>query len=186
MQTDAELIDACRRGNELAWETLVRRYQRLIFAIPKRAGLDEDQAADVFQEVFATLFRRLDSIEDPNRLHAWLVTTARRKTWKSITKDKMWEQEADDDDESSDEFRNIPDAALLPDEQLLQLEQQHRIRTAVAGLDERCRRLLELLFYCDEPPPYDQIAMQLGTTAGSIGPTRARCLNKLLKSLEKL
>jgi DNA-directed RNA polymerase specialized sigma24 family protein len=43
-----------------------------------------------------------------------------------------------------------------------------------------------MLFYAPEPPPYSEIAARLGTTEGSIGPTRARCLQKLLKLLDKM
>src|SRR5262249_3367333 len=81
-ETDNDLLLPCRNGDETAWEALVRRYQRLIYSIPRRSGLDEDQSAEVFQEVFTTLFEKLDRIEEPDRLHAWLVTTARRKTWR--------------------------------------------------------------------------------------------------------
>src|SRR6267154_2045109 len=85
-QSDKQLLLACRRGDERAWESLVNRYQRLIYTIPRRAGLDHSQAADVFQEVFTTLFEKLNEIDQPERLQAWLVTTARRKTWRTITK----------------------------------------------------------------------------------------------------
>src|SRR5262245_48265924 len=88
MISDAQLIAACRRGDESSWECLINRYQRLIYAIPRKAGLEDDQAADVFQEVFATLFQKLDDIDEPERLHAWLVTTARRKTWRVIAKER--------------------------------------------------------------------------------------------------
>src|SRR5215213_2482773 len=87
--SDLQLVLACRRGDQLAWEKLIRRYQRLIYAIPLRAGLDEDQAAEIFQDVFTTLFQKLNDIEDPERLHAWLVTTARRKTWRTISKRQL-------------------------------------------------------------------------------------------------
>jgi len=60
--TDKQLLLACRRGEEAAWEALVRRYQRLIYAIPQRAGLDADAAAEVFQEVFITLLQKVDHI----------------------------------------------------------------------------------------------------------------------------
>src|SRR6185369_10459100 len=85
-ETDLQLVLACRRGDELAWERLIRRYQRLIYAIPLRDGLDHAQAAEVFQEVFTTLFQKLNDLEQPERLHAWLVTTARRKTWRAIVR----------------------------------------------------------------------------------------------------
>lgn len=185
--SDKQLLLACRRGEEAAWEGLINRYQRLIYAIPRRAGLDDDQAAEVFQEVFTTLVQKLDDIEDPERLHAWLVTIARRKTWRLISKEKVWRQPGTEssDDNTAQEFAKIPDGAPLPDEVMLGLEEQHRVRTALAALDERCRKLLTMLFYEQEPPSYAEIATALGTSAGSIGPTRARCLEKMLPLLDK-
>jgi RNA polymerase sigma factor (sigma-70 family) len=186
--SDAQLIKDCRQGDESAWEVLVLRYQKLIYAIPRRAGLSDDMAAEVFQEVFATLFRKLDGIEDPDRLHAWLVTTARRKTWRVISREKSWQQfggDEDDEAETLDEIANIPDESILPDEALVQLEEQHRIRTAVSNLDDRCRKLIEMLFYQSIPPAYGEIAQTLGVPEGSIGPNRARCLQKMLKFLSK-
>jgi RNA polymerase sigma factor (sigma-70 family) len=79
-QSDAELLAHCRRGGQAAWAVLVRRYQALIYTIPRRAGLPEEAAADVFQFAFVRLFEQLDRIEDPSRLRAWLVTTAKRET----------------------------------------------------------------------------------------------------------
>jgi RNA polymerase sigma factor (sigma-70 family) len=185
-QTDEQLLLACRRGEEAAWEALVKRYQRLIYAIPRRAGLDEDAASEVFQEVFTTLLGSIESIEQPSRLHAWLVTTARRKTWRMIRRAGATRGFDGDEDDPDAEMYNVPDAQPLADDALQQLEQQHLVRAALADLDERCRRLLELLFYSPEPPPYSEIAAALGTTEGSIGPTRARCLRKLLGILNKM
>lgn len=183
--SDLQLVLACRRGDQLAWERLILRYQRLIYAIPLRAGLDEDQAAEIFQDVFTTLFQKLNDIEEPERLHAWLVTTARRKTWRTISKEQGRSRSDIDADIPADEAAAIRDEAPLPDEQLLILEEQHRIRTAVSSLDERCRTLLHMLFYRTEPPSYAELAASLGIPEGSIGPTRARCLAKLLRILKK-
>ena len=60
------------------------------------------------------------------------------------------------------------------------------IYTAISSLDERCRVLLTLLFYHPDSPPYAEIAGTLGIKEGSIGPTRARCLNKLLQVLGQM
>jgi len=181
-ETDLQLVVACRRGDQLAWEKLIRRYQRLIYAIPLRAGLDEDQSADIFQDVFTTFFQKLNDIEEPDKLHAWLVTTARRKTWRFITQAQAGPRSAISDEQAASIVR---DETLLPDENLLVLEEQHRLRTAVSSLDERCRTLIELLFYRREAPSYAEISASLGIPEGSIGPTRARCLGKLLRILEK-
>ena len=183
-QSDEELLRACRRGDEAAWEALVRRYQRLVYAVARRAGLDEDAAADVFQDVFATLLENVEAIEQPSRLHAWLVTTARRKTWLAIKRSRR-AVALDDFEGDGGEVSSIPDEGLLPDEALGQLEEQHLVRAALDELDERCRLLLTMLFYRADTPPYSEVAAALGTTEGSVGPTRARCLKKLLGALNK-
>ena len=180
--TDKELLMSCRQGDESSWQALVDRYQRLIYAIPRRAGLNEDQAGEVFQEVFLTLFEKMNEINEPDRLHAWLVTTARRKTWRLLSKERSSAKTGDSD--AVDEALVVVDNSPLPDETLVRLEEQHRIRTALAGMDPRCQQLLTMLYYQADPPPYSEIAAALGTPEGSIGPTRARCLKKLLKLMK--
>jgi RNA polymerase sigma factor (sigma-70 family) len=182
---DEELLAACRRGEEAAWEALVMRYQRLIYAIPRRAGLDEDAASEIFQDVFAALLESIETIEQPSRLQAWLVTTAKRKTWRAVGRARSLRPFAAEDDDAGAEMYDIPDKSLLPEEALARLEEQHLVRVALGELEERCRRLLQMLFYAPEPPPYSEIAAALGTSEGSIGPTRARCLKKLLDVLRK-
>jgi RNA polymerase sigma factor (sigma-70 family) len=183
--TDKELLAACRQGSELSWETLVDRYQRLIYSIPRRAGLNEDQATEVFQEVFTTLVQKLNDITEPDRLHAWLVTTARRKTWRLISKERVLQIAKTHEDSADEELSVMVDEAPLPDEILMRLEEQHRVRQALLMLDERCQKLLTMLYYQPEPPPYSEIAAAFGTSEGSIGPTRARCLKKMLELLER-
>ena len=184
--TDKELLIACRLGDERSWNALIDRYQRLIYAIPRRAGLDEDQAGEVFQDVFVTLFEKMHDIHEPDRLHAWLVTTARRKTWRLLTKERVLQTAKTDDASAADELLStVADTAPLPDETLMRLEEQHRVRTALAALDPRCQKLLTMLYYRPVPAAYSEIAAAFGTSEGSIGPTRARCLKKLMQLLEE-
>ena len=178
-QSDAVLLAACERGDAAAWEALVTRYQRLIWSIPLRAGLDEDAAGDVFQQVWATLLEHLPRLTQPDRVGAWLVTTTRRATWRH---GKGLHGAGPLPPDNADP---IPDAAPLPGEALEALETQHGVRTALARLDERCRQLLTLLFYTDAPPAYSEVAARVGLREGSIGPTRARCLEKLRGLLDE-
>jgi RNA polymerase sigma factor (sigma-70 family) len=186
-KSDRDLVLACRRGEAEAWEELVNRYQRLIFTIPLRAGLDEDQAADVFQHTFAALLEHLDRIEHPERVQAWLVTTARREALRMASKPKA-ELAFFENDEVDGQagYEDVPGDELLPDEEIERLEEQNLIRTAIASLDERCRTLLKLLFYRPDSPPYAEIAAALGMPIDSLGPTRARCLQKLRRRLEDI
>jgi RNA polymerase sigma factor (sigma-70 family) len=174
--SDEALILACRRGDTFAWETLSTRYRRLIYNVGRRVGLDKEQAADVCQNVFAILVRNLDRIEQPAHIGAWLMTTTRHEAWKLHQRERASGMTMSYD---AHEVNAPTDDALLPDEQLLRLEEQHKVAIAVAALDERCRKLLTLLFYRPDPAPYAQVAATLGIPEGSIGPLRGRCLRKL-------
>jgi RNA polymerase sigma factor (sigma-70 family) len=181
--SDEALISACRRGDAVAWEALSVRYRGLVFTICRRAGLDREQAADVCQNVFAILAENLDRIEQPAKIDAWLVTTARREAWNLDRRERAARGSMDYDEHAVDA---LADDTLPTDELILRLEAQNTVRTAVATLDERCRRLLTLLFYWPDPAPYAEIAAALGIPEGSIGPFRARCLRKLRRILGDL
>ena len=64
------------------------------------------------------------------------------------------------------------------------LEQQQAVRQAVGALPERCKDLVTLLFYKKDDLSYTEIARQMDMPVASIGPTRARCLEKLKKLLQ--
>lgn len=182
-RSDAALVQACRAGDETAWQALVQRYQRFVYDIPRRAGLDEDAAGDVFQEVFVALVRSLDRLEQPERLSAWLVTITKRATWRHVRGRIAVRENLAELDETAEQ---APDSELLPDEVFLRLEEQHAVRTAVSQLDERCKQLLMMLFYTAQPPSYSEVASELGISEGSIGPIRARCLQRVLRQLKRL
>jgi RNA polymerase sigma factor (sigma-70 family) len=179
--SDHALIEASRKGDAIAWQTLVERYQRLIYTVPRRAGLDETRASDVFQKVFAKLVANLHRIEQPDRIQAWLVTTAKRETIRMLQKEQRYAETAQDISEQE----ITPDHQPIPDEIVEKLEEQHLVRVAVSQVGDKCRHLLTLLFYHPEPISYQEIAGMLEMSEGSIGPTRARCLQKVQKVLEK-
>jgi RNA polymerase sigma factor (sigma-70 family) len=179
--SDESLVLACRNGDAAAWETLVERYKRLIFALARHAGLNEEQAADVFQRVFTLLFEALNKIDQPALIGAWLSTTTRHEAWRFSRRERAASRIYGHD---LDQANTLADDGLLPEALVLRLEEQHRVRLAVESLDQRCRRLLELLFYRMDAPPYAEIATTLGMSEGGIGPTRARCLEKLRRRLE--
>lgn len=178
---DATLIEACRTGDDRAWELLVSRYQRLVYSVPRRAGLSDDNAAEAFQRVFTVLAEQLDTLARPVRLRAWLLSTARHESWRLARRAQLRAPQPGRDDEDG---RATP--APLSDEELERLERQHLMRQALAGLDGHCRDLLGLLFFHPAPPPYELLALALDTTAGSVGPARTRCLEQLHARVEQL
>lgn len=181
---DAGLIGRCRKGDELAWNDLVERYQRLVFAIPRRSGLSEAQASDVLQDVFMTLFEKLDGIENPDKIRSWLVTTAKFKTWGLVRKDKGL-YSPDTDEELEFEMANFADEAPLAEDNIIVLEEQHLIRTALSKLEERCRQILSMIYLTEPAASYAEVADAIGVGATSISPLRSRCLKKLEKILTR-
>jgi RNA polymerase sigma factor (sigma-70 family) len=186
---DAELVALCKAGDARGWRLLVQRYQRLVYAVARRAGLDEHAAADVFQTVFSRLLQALPGLQQPDRLRAWIVTTAKRESLLQLRRGQRTVSltpaaEGDSDAAAEEE---LIDEAPLPEQLLGELQQLHLLRLSMAQLDARCHGLLTLLFADEEDRlPYEQIAVQLDMPAGSIGPTRARCLGKLRALLARV
>jgi RNA polymerase sigma factor (sigma-70 family) len=182
-KSDADLLRACKNGDESAWNEIVNRYQRLISTIPRRSGLNEDQTADVFQEVFLTLFQKLGEIEQPEKLRAWLVTTAKFKTW-GIVRGQKGFHSPETEEEMEHEMAMLPDNSPLADEVLIELEQQHLIRTAVSKLEERCQKILSMIYLRSAAASYAEVADKVGVSESSVSPLRTRCLDKLAKILK--
>lgn len=179
---DAAIIARCRRGDATAWDDLVDKYQRLIYAIPRRAGLDDEASADIFQEVFTTLVEKIDQIEQPGRIRSWLVTTAKFKTWGAIRGGSGFHSTVANDEDFEDEMASIADASPLADDVLIELEQQHIIRRGLQKLDEKCRTILSML-YLGRGASYVDVGRAIGVGETSISPMRTRCLKKLEKLL---
>jgi len=183
-KSDAALVKACRAGDQDAWNELVERYQRLIITIPRRAGLSEEQASDVFQEVFLTLFEKLEEIREPDKIRSWMVTTAKFKTWGIVRGEKGF-RGPETEEEMEQEMAGLADTSPLADELLIEAEQQHLIRTALNLLEERCRTILSMIYMRAVAASYSEVAEAIGVGETSISPMRSRCLQKLAKILTK-
>lgn len=174
---DAALVERARAGEPAAWRALVVRFQRLIYTVVMRAGLDEHTAADVFQTVFVRLHDHLPRLSDPRRVQAWVVTTAKREAWllRERSRRQVSISPVDDDDAGWD----APDDGPIPEDALADLQQLDHLRAAFDQLDGRCQTLLRAVFSDQDRPDYHDISQRLGLPVGSIGPTRGRCIDKL-------
>ena len=174
--SDGELIELCRRKNKAAWETLVTRYERLVYAVPRRFGLDSAECDDVFQSTWLALLKELKNLKHSEALSSWLTVTAKRESWRV-----RWNKEHKHTD--SADINELPDEIFIdhttPDHLLEEHQQIAHLHDAVNGLGERCRQLLQLLYLNPVPSSYDEISQILGMPVGAIGPNRARCLEKL-------
>ncbi|MBA2775669.1 MAG: sigma-70 family RNA polymerase sigma factor [Chloroflexia bacterium] len=176
-ETDTGMLAACLEGDQQAWDLLVERYTRLVYSIALKSGLGEQDAADVVQNVFTIVLRRLESLQQPDRFSAWLITTTHRESWRF--KKAQREIGLADGVDPVD-----PDPAA--EELAIEWEHASLTHQALHAMDERCQRLLTMLFLYDERPGYESISIELGVAVGSIGPIRARCLRRLKKRLAEV
>lgn len=180
--TDWELIEGCRAGDRRAWSSLLDRYERLVYSIPLNYGLTVDDAADIAQLTFTIYLQQMDGLARDSNLAAWLATVARRHTWRLLQRRQRERlgSSADLTEEMYDLSDERGERVLARWEAVQWLEQ------GLARLDERCRRLLLALYFAPEQPSYAEVAAELDMAVGSVGPTRARCLQRLQAILESL
>ncbi|MBI5169431.1 MAG: sigma-70 family RNA polymerase sigma factor [Candidatus Eisenbacteria bacterium] len=173
---DARLVERCLDGDARAWEALVRRHERLVYAVGRSWRLSDEDMGDVFQEVFAALVRSLPRLRDARTLVRWLSVTAERIARATALRRRREHALAVEDERGLEE-RPSDDAPIGADLELL--ERQALVRLAFGGLSDRCRRLLQALYYEDPVPAYAELSKRLGVPIGSLGPTRARCMERL-------
>ena len=124
--TDAELVRRCRADDADAWNELVERYSRYVYAIAVRGfRLSDEDAEDVFQDVFTRIYTRLDSLRDDSALRPWIAQLTRRRCLDVLAA-----------------RRDVPADDLLTEEgssDLSEVEEAFEVREALAGSPRRAR-----------------------------------------------
>jgi RNA polymerase sigma factor (sigma-70 family) len=167
--TDAELVARCRAGDEAAWAELVERFSRYVYAIAVQGyRLSEQDAEDVFQEVFARTYERLDRLRDDAAVRPWLAQLTRNLCIDRI-RDRARVEPTDEVDGGADET-------------LAELDLAMTVRAALAAVGEPCSEILDRFFSRDES--YKTISDQLELPPGTIASRISRCLVKLRGQLE--
>jgi RNA polymerase sigma factor (sigma-70 family) len=176
----ADLLARLRDGDAAAWEEVVERYSSLIWAVARAHRLDPTRAADVSQVTWLRLLEHLDEVRQPDRLGAWLATTARRECLRAI---KLRQRDLLVADDGELDQGGHGSGGEGPGEALLDAERDAALWRAFESLRPQCQRLLRVLL-ADPEPSYAEVSAALGMPVGSIGPTRARCLDCLRRSKE--
>jgi RNA polymerase sigma-70 factor (ECF subfamily) len=168
--TDAELVERCRAGDREAWNTLVDRFSRYVYAIcVKGFRLGDEDAEDVFQDVFTRVYTHLDTLRDDTALRPWIAQLTRRICLDTIAR-RGREHPAEEPvvEEARDDFAEI--------------EEAFEVREAVTTLSDACQEILDRFFARDQS--YKTISSELDLPAGTIASRIARCLGKLRAELE--
>ena len=173
---DTSLVARCMDGDEDAWAALVRRHGPAVWTIARRAGLADDDAADVYQTVWRIAVESLPRLRDSERFPAWIAQTARFQAARAVrticsTRRALGRIEARDTDDA------------VAESEVEAVERRRTVANAMGRIGDRCAHLLRALYFDDASPDYAEIARRLGMRIGSIGPTRARCLARLRDAL---
>jgi RNA polymerase sigma factor (sigma-70 family) len=178
--SDATLVKRCLSGQEEAWSQLIDKYKALIYSIPVKYGLPQQEAADVFQGTCMELLTHLRDLREPRALPKWLIQVAHHKCyhWKRQQQRLV----------SRDAEGELPEPEIPPvaEELVRQTEEEQMLREAMASLAPRCRKLIEMLFFESPSRPYHEVAGELNLAVGSIGLTRQKCIESLRKRLDEL
>jgi RNA polymerase sigma factor (sigma-70 family) len=169
--SDAELVRACRAGDPDAWNELVERYSRYVYAIAVRGfRLGDEDAEDVFQDVFTRVYTRLDSLRDDDALKPWIAQLTRRRCLDAVA--------------SRSRQTPVEEEELAPEESadLAEVEEAFVVREALAGLSTTCQDMLDRFFARDQS--YKTISDELAIPSGTIASRIARCLGRLKQALD--
>jgi RNA polymerase sigma factor (sigma-70 family) len=171
---------AASGGDARAWDLLVRRFAGLVWSICRAHRLSAEDAADVSQLTWLRLLENLDRIRDPQRLPGWLATTCRREC---LAFQRRARSSVPVEDDHLDRLLGGVAGADRP---ILTADQHALLWEAFLRLSEWCQRVLRILVIDaeDGPPSYRLVAERLKVPVGSLGPTRARCLEQLRKLLD--
>jgi len=168
----AAAFTAWRDGDRDGLDELVRLLSPTLWHVVRATGLDRASAEDVVQSTWLALVDKADTISNPMAVAGWLCTTARRNAWK-ISKNLRRELATEDDSLGW----SLP-SMEGPESGIVLREDHARLRTCLGRLNERCQALLRMLA-AGPRPEYAEVSDALDMPVGSIGPTRARCLDKL-------
>jgi RNA polymerase sigma factor (sigma-70 family) len=168
-----DLVRAAGAGDFDAWNELVNRFAGMVWAVARRHRLSAADAADVSQTTWLRLVEQLNRIEHPERVGGWLATTARRESLRVL---RLADRQVS---ASHDNFLDLTIAADdSPEDAVTTQERDRELWQLFSQLPSRCQMILQLLGG-DEPLSYADLAAALEMPVGSLGPTRARCLDHL-------
>jgi RNA polymerase sigma-70 factor (ECF subfamily) len=167
-KADADLVARCRRGDPEAWPEFVRRFAPYVHTIAARGyRLSEQDAQDVFQEVFLRAWTRIGSLRDDSAIQPWLGQLTRRL---AIDRLRTRAREAIRDD--LDDLRNVPS-----DDPLEALEESLVVREAIDSLPGIHRDIVDRFFV--EGQSYATIAADLGIPEGTVSSRICRAVDRL-------
>ncbi len=162
-ESDQSLAARSRAGDRGAFEILVRRTGRVVFA---RLYLDTGnphEAEDLTQETFLVACRNIHRLEDPAAFRSWILSIARTVHLDAIKRNGRKKR---DSPKQSEAMAEVADGSPSPPEHAAQTEQRQNVINALRQLPEDYQRPLSLRYLAGSD--YETISRELGLTNGSL------------------
>jgi RNA polymerase sigma factor (sigma-70 family) len=172
----AALVRRAVNGDPAALTRIMQRHDGALRTIARFYRLGPWDIDDVVQTTWLLFMEHGHSIREPAALKGWLATTARRQSLKVLQR-RVREQPSDD--LALGEDMRVAE----PCEVLIAAERRAALHAAVAHLPVSSRRLMTLMI-ARPGMSYEQLGEALDIPIGSIGPTRMRCMSRLLHMRE--
>jgi RNA polymerase sigma-70 factor, ECF subfamily len=178
--SDSDLLQRCRAGDQAAWRDLVARHTRRVFNVAYRFVGRVDEAEDLTQEVFIKVYQSLDRYrQSEGSFTTWLTTVARNQVIDNYRRRREEKRRRLENPE-------ILDVIASPEEGPLRgLERDERVEFVRRGLRALPADLREPLILCDlQGLPYEEVAsilrLPLGTVKSRINRGRLELARRLL------
>ncbi|MBD3868720.1 MAG: sigma-70 family RNA polymerase sigma factor [Acidobacteria bacterium] len=175
------ILERCRRGDNLAWEALVRRTQSRVYGLALQYVRDPDEASDLAQEIFIKIYRNLDKMETGSAFMPWLVRLSRNCCIDRIRRIKARPPARD---VVVDEDLELKSSAPSPEQSWDTDRRKQLVYQAMGKLSEQNREILLLKEI--QQLKLTEIAGMLGLPVGTIKSRASRARVELAKSVLKL
>ena len=163
-QSDDELVRQARGGNRTAFEELVRRTSRLVYARLVLDTGDVHRAEDLLQETMLAAYRSLGQLVEARQFRSWLLTIAHNVSIDAARRDARQKRAAPPASDAP--LSAVPANGPSPDEHAQREEARRRVLAVLRSLPEEYRLPLTLRYLAGAD--YDTIGEQLGLTNGSL------------------
>jgi RNA polymerase sigma factor (sigma-70 family) len=171
---NGRLLHSATLGDDAAWNEIVQRYRGLVGAVVRSYRLQDADARDAEQRTWLRLVEHRDSVRDPERLGGWLSTTAARECLRILRESR---------NVATDELDALADPEPGVEERVVDADTVERLWKIVSELPPRGRTIMRELF-AEEPRPYAEVARDTGIPIGSLGPSRARLIERVRRSFD--
>ena len=176
--SEANLVTRAQKGERAAFDELVRRTSRLVFARLHLDTGDIHLAEDLLQETLLTAFRSLGQLTEPDKFRPWLLRIATNTAINSFKRDQRQKRTPGPAPGNGPRLASEP-----PDQRLQEEELRQQVLGVMRSLPEEYRLPLWLRYFGGAD--YDTIQTQLGLTNGSLRGLLHRGLKMLREELQR-